>query len=77
MRWPRLTRREPRDRTRPAAPRDAATWTQRAEPPSGAVHLGFTDGSEVELEGVDPRAVALKAVADVLMHRDQVAANSR
>jgi len=68
MRWPRFRR----DRSRSAAPaRHAASWAQPATPPTGVV-LGFADGSESELDGADPRAMALKAVADVLMRQDPV-----
>jgi hypothetical protein len=31
------------------------------------VHLGFVDGSEVDLPDSDPTALALRAVADVLV----------
>jgi hypothetical protein len=66
MRWPRFRR----NRSQAAAPaRHAAGWAQPARPPAGVV-LGFADGSESELDGTDPRAVALKAVADVLMRQD-------
>ena len=33
------------------------------------VKLGFADGSEVALDDRDPRAAALRAVADVLISR--------
>jgi hypothetical protein len=35
------------------------------------VRLGFDDGSEVELASADPRARALREVADVLLHGDR------
>jgi hypothetical protein len=67
VRWPRFRR----NRSQPAAPprHAAGSWAQSAAPPAGVV-LGFADGSESELDGTDPRAVALKAVADVLMRQD-------
>ena len=67
MRWPRIRRER-----RPSVPaRHAAGWAQPAAPPTGVV-LGFADGSEHELGGSDPHAMALKAVADVLMRQDAV-----
>jgi hypothetical protein len=69
MRWLRWRR----DRRRRAAPaKHAATWAQPAVPPTGAVLLGFSDGSEWELGGGDAHALALKAVADVLLRQDPV-----
>jgi hypothetical protein len=68
MRWPRRQRSEPRNASgRHAASPRRASWTAPAAPP-GAVHLGFTDGSEVDLPDNDPTALALQAVADVLVH---------
>ena len=66
MRWPKFRR--DRGRPAPTAPH-AAGWAQSAAPPTGVV-LGFADGSESELDGADPHALALKAVADVLMRQD-------
>jgi hypothetical protein len=64
MRWP-WSRRRPT-----AAPRHAA-WSQPAAPPPvSVVHLGFTDGSELELTDSDPAALALQAVADVLLRQE-------
>jgi hypothetical protein len=37
-----------------------------AEPPDPAVRLGFADGTEIELDGAHPSAVALRTVADVI-----------
>jgi hypothetical protein len=65
MRWPWQ-----RSRGRHAAvpAQRVAPWAQAALPPQEpAVRLGFDDGSEVELAASDPRAVALRAVADVLV----------
>jgi len=74
MRWPWSRR----SRRRIAAPPKHAAWAQAAmPPPESSVTLGFTDGSEVELGDSDPAAMALHAVADVLLRRDQVEANSR
>lgn len=54
----------------PYAPRHSAGWAQAALPPpvvlDPAVRLGFTDGTEVELDRSHPSAVALKTVADVI-----------
>ena len=47
-------------------PRRAA-WAKPALPPGPAVCLGFDDGSQIELPATDPRAVALRAVADLLV----------
>lgn len=56
-----------------AAPVDPA---ERADPvetpvtvPEQKVRLGFQDGTEVALTADDPRADALRAVADVLLDR--------
>jgi hypothetical protein len=67
MRWPRFRR----ERRSAAPARHAAGWSQPAQPPTGVV-LGFADGSESQLDGSDPHALALKAVADVLMQQDAV-----
>jgi hypothetical protein len=62
MRWPWSRRsRTCQDEAR------KATLTQPDK-----VRLGFADGSERELDGADPHALALKAVADVLMRQDSV-----
>jgi hypothetical protein len=37
-------------------------------PPTTVVHLGFADGSELELSEADPTALALQAVAGVLVN---------
>lgn len=66
MRWLRSRR----VRRQPAALPKHAAWAQAAmPPPESSVTLGFADGSELELADTDPRAVALKAVADALMHQ--------
>ena len=53
---------------------EQAVVTAVAEPPGvpgqrsqAAVRLGFNDGSEMQLTEEDPRAKALKAVADLLV----------
>jgi hypothetical protein len=48
------------------APAVAPALAPAAEPD---VRLGFDDGSEVQLSANDPRAEALRAVADVLLRR--------
>jgi hypothetical protein len=68
MRWP--WQRRTTAPAVPAVPVPRASWAQAALPPveaSRQVTLGFTDGSEVALPEHDPRAVALRAVADVLV----------
>jgi hypothetical protein len=49
--------------TVPAPPATAVT------PESAGVRLGFADGSAVDLDPADPRAAALRAVADVLVSK--------
>ncbi len=52
----------------PTVPVPRAT-ARPAPPPPGApgVRLGFADGTEVELDGSDPSARALRTVADVIV----------
>jgi hypothetical protein len=40
------------------------------------VRLGFVDGSELELPATDPRAVALRAVADLLVQEPGISADN-
>jgi hypothetical protein len=63
--------------------RRQATWIQAALPPeahtepqaeSPAVQLGFCDGSSLDLPAEDPRARALRAIADSLVQEGPVAA---
>jgi hypothetical protein len=67
----RLFRRRERTAVTPYAPRHAG-WANLALPPTPspaadpAVRLGFADGTEVELDGSHPNAVALRTVADVI-----------
>lgn len=64
MAWFRR-RRRPADPP-PYVPRHSG-WAQPAAPPEPAgVRLGFADGTELELDGTHPSAVALRTVADVI-----------
>jgi hypothetical protein len=49
----------------------APSWAHAALPPdpeaAAPVRLGFADGSQLELRAEDPRARALRAVADSLV----------
>ena len=53
-----------------AAPAVPTAPVAEAVPAQAGVRLGFHDGSEVELTSTDPRARALREVADVLLHGD-------
>jgi len=73
MAW-RLRRRTARHAAVPA-PR-SASWVAPALPPEPAVRLGFDDGSELELTAGDPRARALRAVADLLVQDSAATADN-
>jgi hypothetical protein len=52
----------------PVAPPTSAA---AAPEPDAGVRLGFADGSDLSLDPDDPHTLALKAVADVLVHGGQ------
>jgi hypothetical protein len=55
------------------------TWVAPALPPEPsetAVRLGFADGTEVDLPAEDPRARALRAVADSLVQESPATAEN-
>lgn len=72
MWWSRRRVREPRGRHRqtvpPVAQRVPASAFAPPHPPrdSSGVHLGFRDGTTVELASGDPRIGAFRAVAQTL-----------
>jgi hypothetical protein len=69
VRWP-WRRTQARPTTVPV--RRVATWAEAALPPdvdaeAPTVQLGFADGSSLGLPAEDPRARALRAIADSLV----------
>lgn len=58
----------PPPRVAPSPATSAAPVEEHAEGSSG-VRLGFEDGSDLHLDPDHPHSLALKAVADVLLHR--------
>jgi len=56
------------------------SWAQAALPPdpdeAAPVRLGFSDGSQVDLPAEDPRARALRAVADSLVQESAASAEN-
>ena len=68
MRWP-FRRAKTRRRTAVGTHRLETRPVRWAEPalPSPAVHLGFADGSEVELDDTHPGTQALREVAATLL----------
>ena len=71
MRWPRFRRKRDQLRHVSSALPEFPGLNDHVRRDAGVV-LGFADGTESELDGQDPHALALKAVADVLMHQDAV-----
>jgi hypothetical protein len=51
-----------------AAPADSAEPVADDSP--AGVRLGFADGSDLHLDPNDPHSLALKAIADLLVHGD-------
>ena len=76
MGWP-WRRRSGRHAAVPA--QRTGTWIAPALPPAPiepAVRLVFDDGSEVDLPAEDPRARALRAVADSLVQESAATADN-
>lgn len=70
MRWP-FRRNKSRRRTAVGTHRLETPRARWAEPalPSPSVHLGFADGTEVELDDTHPGTKALREVAATLLVR--------
>ena len=73
MRWPR---RRSSGRHAALPVQRAVSWATPALPPDAAVRLGFVDGTEIELNVTDPRARALRSVADLLVQDSAVTADN-